>query len=92
VLVPEGRHLFVDMTVQENLLMGAYHKEALKNRERSLQTVHALFPRLKEKEGQQAGTLSGGEQQMVTIARGLMAKPKLRCWMSQARACAKACA
>jgi branched-chain amino acid transport system ATP-binding protein len=77
VLVPEGRHLFVDMTVRENLLMGAYHKEALKDRERSLQTVHALFPRLKEREEQQAGTLSGGEQQMVTIARGLMAKPKL---------------
>lgn len=77
VLVPEGRHLFVNMTVHENLTMGAYHKEALKDREQSLQTVHELFPRLKEREEQQAGTLSGGEQQMVTIARGLMSKPKL---------------
>jgi branched-chain amino acid transport system ATP-binding protein len=77
VLVPEGRHLFVNMTVRENLMMGAYHKEALKDREHSLEIVHALFPRLKEREEQQAGTLSGGEQQMVTIARGLMSKPKL---------------
>jgi branched-chain amino acid transport system ATP-binding protein len=77
VLVPEGRHLFVNMTVQENLLMGAYHKEALKHREESLETVYVLFPRLKERGGQRAGTLSGGEQQMVTIARGLMSRPKL---------------
>ncbi len=77
VLVPEGRHLFVNMTVRENLMMGAYHKEALKHKEQSLDTVYALFPRLKEREEQRAGTLSGGEQQMVTIARGLMSKPKL---------------
>ena len=77
VLVPEGRHLFVNMTVRENLIMGAYHKEALRRREQSLETVYALFPRMKERGDQQAGTLSGGEQQMLTIARGLMSSPKL---------------
>jgi branched-chain amino acid transport system ATP-binding protein len=77
VLVPEGRHLFVNMTVRENLIMGAYHKEALRYREQSLDSVYALFPRLKERGDQRAGTLSGGEQQMLTIARGLMSKPKL---------------
>ena len=77
VLVPEGRHLFVNMTVQENLIMGAYHKEALRFREESLAVVYSLFPLLKERGKQRAGTLSGGEQQMLTIARGLMSKPKL---------------
>jgi branched-chain amino acid transport system ATP-binding protein len=77
VLVPEGRHLFVNMTVKENLIMGAYHKEALRYREQSLDSVYELFPRLKERGEQRAGTLSGGEQQMLTIARGLMSKPKL---------------
>ena len=77
VLVPEGRHLFVNMTVEENLIMGAYHKEALKHRQQSLDTVSTLFPRLKERAMQRAGTLSGGEQQMLTIARGLMSRPKL---------------
>lgn len=77
VLVPEGRHLFVNMTVEENLIMGAYHREALKHRDQSLERVAALFPRLKERAKQRAGTLSGGEQQMLTIARGLMSKPVL---------------
>lgn len=77
VLVPEGRHLFVNMTVQENLIMGAYHKEALRHRGESLEVVYSLFPLLKERGKQRAGTLSGGEQQMLTIARGLMAQPKL---------------
>jgi branched-chain amino acid transport system ATP-binding protein len=77
VLVPEGRHLFVNMTVEENLIMGAYHREALKHRHQSLETVAALFPRLEERAKQRAGTLSGGEQQMLTIARGLMSKPEL---------------
>ncbi len=77
VLVPEGRHLFVNMTVRENLIMGAYHKEALRRREQSFDTVYALFPRMKERGNQRAGTLSGGEQQMLTIARGLMSNPKL---------------
>lgn len=77
VLVPEGRHLFVNMTVQENLILGAYHKEALKHREESLEIVYALFPLMKERGEQRAGTLSGGEQQMLTVARGLMSRPKL---------------
>jgi branched-chain amino acid transport system ATP-binding protein len=76
-LVPEGKHLFVEMTVKENLIMGAYRKEAKRHREESLDLVYALFPILKERATQQAGSLSGGEQQMVTIGRALMTKPKL---------------
>jgi branched-chain amino acid transport system ATP-binding protein len=78
VLVPEGRHLFINMTAQENLIMGAYQREALKHIDESLEVVYSLFPILKERARQQAGTLSGGEQQMLTIARGLMTRPKLR--------------
>ena len=77
VLVPEGRHLFTGMNVQENLIMGAYPKEALKNMDDSLDLVYALFPILKERAKQKAGSLSGGEQQMLTIARALMTRPKL---------------
>lgn len=76
-LVPEGKHLFPNMTVHENLLMGAYLKRAAAQKEESLQRVHTLFPRLKEREFQMAGSLSGGEQQMVTIARALMSEPQL---------------
>ena len=76
-LVPEGKHLFGGMTVHENLIMGAYRKEALKNIDQSLDIVYSLFPILKERDKQQAGTLSGGQQQMVTIARALMSKPRL---------------
>jgi branched-chain amino acid transport system ATP-binding protein len=76
-LVPEGKHLFGGMTVHENLIMGAYRKEATKNISESLDLVYSLFPILKERDKQQAGTLSGGQQQMVTIARALMSKPKL---------------
>ncbi len=75
-LVPEGKHLFGGMTVHENLIMGAYRKEATKNINESLDLVYSLFPILKERHKQQAGTLSGGQQQMVTIARALMAKPR----------------
>jgi branched-chain amino acid transport system ATP-binding protein len=77
VLVPEGRHLFTGMNVHENLIMGAYPKEALKNMGDSLELVYSLFPILKERAKQKAGSLSGGEQQMLTIARALMSKPKL---------------
>ena len=76
-LVPEGKHLFVGMTVQENLIMGAYRKEALKHKDETLELVYSLFPVLKERGKQAAGSLSGGEQQMVTIGRALMTKPKL---------------
>jgi branched-chain amino acid transport system ATP-binding protein len=76
-LVPEGKHLFPTMTVYENLSMGAYLKKALARKEESLELVYSLFPRLKERSKQMAGSLSGGEQQMVTIARGLMTKPEL---------------
>jgi len=75
-LVPEGRRLFPGMTVKENLMLGAYSKEASKVRSDTLEWTFALFPRLKERMKQLAGTLSGGEQQMCAIGRALMAKPK----------------
>lgn len=75
--VPEARRLFPEMTVRENLLLGALTPEAKKSRPEMLEKVYTLFPRLKERERQQAGTLSGGEQQMAAIGRGLMSKPRL---------------
>jgi branched-chain amino acid transport system ATP-binding protein len=75
--VPEARRLFVEMTVEENLDMGSLKGPARRNREASREMVFALFPRLKERRKQLAGTLSGGEQQMVAIGRGLMARPSL---------------
>jgi branched-chain amino acid transport system ATP-binding protein len=77
VLVPEARQLFTDMSVLENLEMGATPKAARAEFKQTLDWVYTLLPRLKERQTQIAGTLSGGEQQMVAIARGLMAKPKV---------------
>jgi branched-chain amino acid transport system ATP-binding protein len=77
VHVPEGRRLFADMTVYENLLLGSTHPGARTRRAEGLEQVYGLFPILRERGAQLARTLSGGEQQMVAIARGLMARPKL---------------
>jgi branched-chain amino acid transport system ATP-binding protein len=74
-LVPEGRQLFTDMTVLENLEMGATPGHARAGIKRNLERVFATFPRLQERVGQKTGTLSGGEQQMVAVARGLMSSP-----------------
>ncbi len=76
-LVPEGRQLFTDMTVYENLEMGAISARARPHLQRNLERVFELFPRLKERQNQNAGTLSGGEQQMLAVARGLMAEPEI---------------
>lgn len=74
-LVPEGRRVFPNLTVEENLRIGAYlRKESIRD---DLDRVYALFPRLKEREWQMAGTLSGGEQQMLAVGRALMSRPKL---------------
>lgn len=77
IQVPEGRKLFPKMTVLENLEMGSFIRAAKRNRARNLKRVFELFPRLAERKSQLAGTLSGGEQQMVAIARGLMSQPRL---------------
>ena len=82
VLVPEGRQLFPHLSVLSNLKLGASlrkDKDAIAN---DLESVYELFPRLKERAKQHAGTLSGGEQQMVAIGRGLMANPRCSAWMS----------
>ncbi|MES2917098.1 MAG: ABC transporter ATP-binding protein [Pseudomonadota bacterium] len=76
-LVPEGRGIFARLTVAENLLMGAFHRNDKAAIRTDLEKSYALFPRLKEREQQLAGTLSGGEQQMLAIGRALMSKPRL---------------
>jgi branched-chain amino acid transport system ATP-binding protein len=75
-MVPEGRHCFARMTVRENLDLGAYKRRSDSVRE-DLERVFELFPRLHERERQKAGTMSGGEQQMLAIGRALMARPRL---------------
>jgi branched-chain amino acid transport system ATP-binding protein len=77
VLVPEGRQLFTDMSVVENLEMGATPKHAHPNLNKNLNRVFEMFPRLQERKNQKAGTLSGGEQQMLAVGRGIMADPKV---------------
>lgn len=77
VMVPEGRRVFVDLTVNENLTMGAYAVKDKKVYEEDRTRVFELFPRLKERLWQRAGTLSGGEQQMLAVGRALMSRPKL---------------
>jgi branched-chain amino acid transport system ATP-binding protein len=77
VLIPEARQLWPAMTVLENLEMGAYARSARPARARTLERVFAMFPLLKQRARQKAGTLSGGEQQMCAIGRGLMARPRL---------------
>ncbi len=76
-IVPEGRRIFPDMTVRDNLELGAYRPEARSGRDATRRWVHDLFPRLLDREGQLAGNLSGGEQQMLAIGRALMAQPRL---------------
>jgi len=77
VLVPEGRQLFPDMSVEENLEMGGYSRRARKREKQNLERVYELFPRLKERRKQKSSTLSGGEQQMLALGRGLMQEPEL---------------
>lgn len=77
VLVPEGRQLFTDMSVSENLEMGASVMRARPHVDKNLKLVFEMFPRLKERATQKAGTLSGGEQQMLAVGRGVMAEPKI---------------
>ncbi len=77
VLVPEGRRIFSNLTVEENLLLGAYARSDKKGVLKDLSHVYDLFPRLKERRMQKGGTLSGGEQQMLAVGRGLMSRPKL---------------
>jgi len=77
VHVPEARRLFREMSVEENLIMGSLSPEAKKKRTQTMEWVYELFPRMKERRTQAAGTMSGGEQQMAAIGRGLMALPKV---------------
>ena len=77
VLVPEGRQLFGGMTVDENLQMGAYSPRSRRQAGKNLERVFTLFPRLSERKAQRAGTLSGGEQQMLAVGRGLMQSPQV---------------
>ena len=76
-MVPEGRRVFSDLTIYENLVLGAYIRKDKDNIKKDMEWVYSIFPRLQEREGQLAGTLSGGEQQMLAFGRALMSRPKL---------------
>ncbi|HHW01478.1 MAG TPA: ABC transporter ATP-binding protein [Thermoanaerobacterales bacterium] len=76
-MVPEGRRVFADLTIYENLVLGAYTRKDESGIKNDIEWVYSLFPRLKEREKQLAGTLSGGEQQMLAVGRALMSRPKL---------------
>jgi branched-chain amino acid transport system ATP-binding protein len=75
--IPESRKLFTDMSIRENLEMGAYPRRSWRQRQQTMEEVFELFPRLKERAGQLARTLSGGEQQMLAMGRGLMSRPRM---------------
>lgn len=77
VMVPEGRRVFPNLTVEENLILGAYIRKDKEKIKKDMEWVYELFPRLKERIWQKAGTMSGGEQQMLAVGRALMTKPKL---------------
>ncbi len=77
VMVPEGRRVFSNLTVKENLILGAYIRKDKNKIQKDIEWVYNLFPRLKEREWQKAGTMSGGEQQMLAVGRALMTRPKL---------------
>ena len=76
-IVPEGRRIFAGMSVVDNLVLGSYRREARRQRDDRLERVHSLFPVLRERAGQRAGTLSGGEQQMLALGRALMSDPRV---------------
>ena len=76
-MVPEGRRIFVNLSVEENLLMGAYTRKGGEEERQNIERVYQLFPRLLERKNQKGGTLSGGEQQMLALGRGLMSRPEL---------------
>ena len=76
-MVPEGRRIFVNLSVEENLLMGAYTRKGGEEERQNIERVYQLFPRLLERKNQKGGTLSGGEQQMLALGRGLMSRPGL---------------
>jgi branched-chain amino acid transport system ATP-binding protein len=82
-MVPEGRGVFARMTVLENLEMGAYHRKDKAGILEDIERVYELFPRLKERRTQVAGTMSGGEQQMLAMGRAMMSRPPFYCWMNR---------